>query len=170
MLRVDQDSPQLEIVAEDPLRDANAIEALFDVTFGPGHFAKTAERLREYNRSLPEITRVARLQGKLIAVCRVWPIRVGKTPALFYGPVAVIPDHQGQRLGLTVTGEALEAGVAAGWGCAILVGAPAYFGEIGFEVAPRGKLVLPGPQDETRILVRTLTQAVGNLSGLVKAV
>ena len=44
----------LQIIPETPAIHADAIETLFDATFGPGHFAKTAERLREYSRSLPE--------------------------------------------------------------------------------------------------------------------
>lgn len=156
----------LEIVAENPGRDAADIEALFDATFGPGHFAKTAERLREYNRSLPQISRVARLNDEIIGVCRVWPIRVGTVRALFYGPVAVAPAHRGSRLGLSVTGEALEAGAAAGWPCALLIGAPDYFREIGFGVAVPGALRFPGPQDPTRVMVRALagnSHVVGNV-------
>ena len=139
----------LEIVPETPALHADAIEDLFDRTFGPGHFAKTAERLREFSHSLPEITRVAVLDGRVIGVCRVWPLVVGpaRDRALFYGPVAVTPEHRGSRLGLTVTGEALEAGAAAGWPAAILIGAPAYFGEIGFTVTPKNQLDFPGPQD-----------------------
>lgn len=158
----------IEILPENPERDAEAIEALFDATFGPGHFAKTAERLREYSRSLPSINRVARLEGDVIGVCRVWPIRVGDTPALFYGPVAVAPHQQGNRLGLSVTGEALEAGAAAGWPVAVLIGAPRYFGEIGFAVAPRDALVFPGPQDQARVMTRALASQAP-VSGLVRA-
>lgn len=161
-------SGALEIVAESPARDAAAIEALFDATFGPGHFAKTAERLREYSQSLPEISRVARLNGDIIAVCRVWPIRIGTSRALFYGPVAVAPTHRGSRLGLSVTGEALEAGEAAGWPAAVLIGAPDYFGEIGFKVAEAGALMFPGPQDQARVMVRALAGSA-DLQGFVRA-
>lgn len=161
----------LEIIAETPERHADAIEDLFDRTFGPGHFAKTAERLREYSFSIPEISRVAVLDGAVIGVCRVWPLVVGarKDRALFYGPVAVAPAHRGSRLGLTVTGEALEAGEAAGWPAAILIGAPAYFGEIGFTVTPKGQLSFPGPQDQGRVMVRNLAGDASQLSGLVRA-
>ena len=139
----------LEIIPENPLLHADAIEALFHATFGPGHFAKTAERLREYSVSLPHISRVAVLDGDVIGVCRVWPLLVGagdaQARALFYGPVAVAPSHQGSRLGLSITGEAIEAGIEAGWPAAILIGAPSYFGEIGFEIAEEERLILPGP-------------------------
>lgn len=161
----------LEIVAENPELHAEAIEDLFDRTFGPGHFAKTAERLREFSSSIPEVNRVAVLDGKVIAVCRVWPLRVGPTRqrALFYGPVAVGPSHRGSRLGLTVTGEAVEAGQVAGWPSAILIGSPSYFSEIGFRAVPKGQLRFPGPQDPSRILVRDLAGSADDLSGLVEA-
>ncbi|HPE47850.1 MAG TPA: N-acetyltransferase [Hyphomonas sp.] len=161
----------LEIVPETPALHADAIEDLFDRTFGPGHFAKTAERLREFSHSLPEITRVAVLDGRVIGVCRVWPLVVGpaRDRALFYGPVAVTPEHRGSRLGLTVTGEALEAGAAAGWPAAILIGAPAYFGEIGFTVTPKNQLDFPGPQDQARVMVRDLAGDASRLAGLVTA-
>jgi hypothetical protein len=161
----------LQIIAETPVVHAVAIEALFDATFGPGHFAKTAERLREYARSLPGISRVAVLDGEVIGVCRVWPLVVGpaRHRALFYGPVAVAPSHRGGRLGLAVTGEALEAGKAAGWPAAILIGSPAYFGEIGFTVSPRNQLTFPGPQDQARVLVQNLAGDAGALAGGVTA-
>lgn len=161
----------IEIVPETPAVHADAIEQLFDRTFGPGHFAKTAERLREFSASLPAINRVAVRNGDVIGVCRVWPLVVGatKAPALFYGPVAVAPEHRGSRLGLAVTAAALEAGAAAGWPAAILIGAPNYFGEIGFIVAPRNRLVFPGPQDQARVMVRDLAGDASQLEGLVTA-
>lgn len=161
----------IEIVPETPALHADAIEYLFDRTFGPGHFAKTAERLREYSASLPEINRVAVENGTVVGVCRVWPLVVGeaRSRALFYGPVAVAPEHRGGRLGLKVTSTALAAGEAAGWPAAILIGAPKYFGEIGFAVTPRHTLSFPGPQDQARVMVRDLAGDAASLAGLVTA-
>ncbi|WP_084397880.1 GNAT family N-acetyltransferase [Henriciella aquimarina] len=161
----------IEILPETPAIHAEAIEDLFDRTFGPGHFAKTAERLREYSASVPEVNRVAVLDGKVIAVCRVWPLVVGerRDKALFYGPVAVAQDHRGDRLGLRVTEAAIEAGIETGWPAAVLIGAPAYFGEIGFSVTPHGRLTFPGPQDQSRVMVRNLAGDAGQLEGLVTA-
>ena len=159
----------LSIVPEDPLLHADAIEELFDATFGPGHFAKTAERLREYSASIPAINRVAVFDGDVIGVCRVWPLVVGpsRDRALFYGPVAVAPGHRGDRIGLQVTSAALDAGRDAGWPAAILIGAPAYFGEIGFTVTPRDQLTFPGPQDPSRVMVRHLAGDASQPRGLV---
>lgn len=161
----------IEIVPETPSLHADAIEDLFDRTFGPGHFAKTAERLREFSRSLPEISRVALDAGRVVGVCRVWPLRVGpeRMKALFYGPVAVLPDYRGNFLSLRITEAALDAGKAAGWPAAILIGAPSLFGKAGFIPAEKGRLVFPGPQDQSRVLVKDLAGDSGLLEGLVTA-
>ncbi len=159
----------LEIIAENPARHADEIEALYDSTFGPGHFAKTAERLREGTVSLPDLNRVAVRNGKVIGACRLWPVEVGeaRTPAVFVGPVAVAPGFQGQRLGLSITGEALEAAGKAGWTAAVIIGSPRYFSEIGFTLVPKGQLSFPGPQDPARVMVRSLNEDEIALSGAV---
>ena len=161
----------IEIIPESPDQHAAAIEALYDRTFGPGHFAKTAERLREGNRSRPDLTRVAVSDGAVIGVCRIWPIVVGEArePAVFVGPVAIDPGFQGKRLGLTVTGEALEASTKAGCGAAVIIGAPDYFGELGFTVVAPDRFKFPGPQDMARVMVRDLAGSADTLSGLVLA-
>jgi len=154
----------LEIIPENPATHAIAIEALYDVTFGPGHFARTAERLREGNASLPELTRVAVQDGKdVVGVCRLWPIRVGdgSVSCVLVGPVAVAPSQQGSRLGLTVTGEAIEAATNAGYDAALLVGITSYFSEIGFSIAEKGQVKLPGPVDYNRVMVRDLAMQGG---------
>lgn len=159
----------IEIVPENPALHAAAIENLFDRTFGPGHFAKTAERLREYSASLPEINRVAIEAGEVVGVCRVWPLSVGETRsrALFYGPVAVDPAHRGNFLSLRITEAALEAGKAAGWPAAVLIGAHSLFGKVGFTIVAKNRLNFPGPQDPARIMVRDLAGDASQLEGLV---
>ena len=161
----------IEILPESPDLHAAAIESLYDRTFGPGHFAKTAERLREGNQSRPDLTRVAVSDGAVIGVCRIWPIVVGldRQPAVFVGPVAVAPGFQGQRLGLTVTGEALEAATKAGCGAAVIIGAPQYFGELGFTVVAPDRFTFPGPQDMARVMVRDLAGSADRLSGPIRA-
>ena len=154
----------LEIIPEDPARHADKIEALYDATFGPGHFAKTAERLREGNASLPELTRVAVRGGEeIVGVCRLWPVRVGdgSVSAVLVGPVAVAPSMQGSRLGLTVTGEAIEAATKAGYDAALLVGITSYFAEIGFTIVEPEQIKLPGPVDYKRVMVRDLAMTGG---------
>ena len=160
----------ISIVSEIPARHAIGIEALYDRTFGPGHFAKTAERLREGTVLLPHLSRVAVIEDEVVGVCRIWPIEIGETrrPAIFVGPVAVAPDHQGARLGLKVTGASLEAASAAGWSAAVIIGAPTYFSALGFSPVPAGRLEFPGPQDPARIMIRGLARPADHLRGPVQ--
>ena len=160
----------IEIVPECPERHADAIEALYDQTFGPGHFAKTAERLREFNTSLPALNRLA-IEGKdVIGVTRVWPVSVSTGgSALFVGPVAVAASARGEKLGLQLTNASLTAAKEVGWKAAILIGAHSYFGEIGFQRVPPGKLSFPGPQDDERIMVCDLCGDASAFEGLVTA-
>ena len=67
--------------------DAAAVEALVLAAFGPGRFAKTAERLRE--QAPVAVGFVAREGETLLGSVRLWSITIGGTPALFLGPIAV---------------------------------------------------------------------------------
>ncbi|MEM9669780.1 MAG: N-acetyltransferase [Pseudomonadota bacterium] len=160
----------IEIVPESPERHAKMIEVLFDRTFGPGHFAKTAERFREFSASLPLLNRVAVEDGEVVAVTRIWPLEIETGgEALFVGPVAVDPRHRGNRLGLQVTSASLAAAKEGGWTFALLIGAPAYFGEIGFKPMRTGQFVLPGPQDYSRVMLCELNGKAEEFSGVIRA-
>src|ERR1700722_12832571 len=100
------DSPLLE--PERP-GDAAAVGALIDAAFGPGRFAKTAERLREANQPLLDISFVARSHGALVGCVRMWPIRIGDRPAVFLGPFAVDQAWRSRGLGAALIGRACEA-------------------------------------------------------------
>lgn len=159
----------ISIVPETPEQHAVPIEALYDATFGPGHFAKTAERLREYNISLPSLNRVALVGADVVAAVRVWPVEVEiGGAALFIGPVAVAPSHRGDRLGQQVTADCLQACTNAGWTGAILIGAASYFAEVGFRKVPAGTLSFPGPQDPARIMVCNLAGNADIYAGRVR--
>ena len=148
-------SPQLEISPE-AAADAAAAQALVDRAFGPGRYAKAAERLREGNRFLPELSLTAREDGRLVGTVRLWPVRVGGSQAVLLGPIAVDPDARRRGLGATIAERACEAAAAAGHSRVVLVGDLGFFERIGFEIAPPGRVRLPGPADPRRILVRAL--------------
>ena len=62
----------------DSAEHAADVEALYDEVFGPGRFAKTAERLREGNTKIAEASFVALDAEGFCAVVRVWPVTVGE--------------------------------------------------------------------------------------------
>ena len=136
-------------IAEETPADAAVVEALVLAAFGPGRFAKTAERLREGASVAAGF--VARENGVGVGSVRLWPITIGGAAALFLGPIAV--GAQGRRggLGAGLVQACLAWGGERGQGV-LLVGDPPYFGRFGFEAALGVRL--PGPVDPRRILWR----------------
>ena len=138
------------------LADAAAVEALVLAAFGPGRFAKTAERLRE--RAAVVAGFVARDGERLLGSVRLWSIAIDGAPALFLGPIAVAADNRKAGLGAELVQACLGHAAEAGLGV-LLVGDVPYFGRFGFTAAPEVRL--PGPVDPRRLLWRGEGQPVG---------
>lgn len=149
MFDTPQSSPALRIDAE-TAEDAPAIDALLLGAFGPGRFAKTAERLRE--RASIAAGFVARENGRLAGSVRLWTIQVDETPALFLGPIAVAADSRKAGLGADLVKACLDFAEGAGGMGVLLVGDPPYFERFGFSTA-RG-IRLQGPVDQRRVMWR----------------
>ena len=148
-------APGPDIRPEAP-RDSAAIEVLLDHAFGPGRFAKVSERVREFAPLRRDLSFCAFEAGRLVGVVRQSEIAVGGHPMIFLGPLAV--DTQARRLG---TGAALvqaacAAAAQAGFGEVLLVGAPPYFERLGFSAQATGQIVMPGPVDPRRLMLRRL--------------
>jgi predicted N-acetyltransferase YhbS len=148
------------IEAETPA-DAAGVEALILAAFGPGRFAKTAERLRE--RAGVAAAFVARDEGRVIGSVRLWRITVGETPALFLGPIAVASGSRKAGVGADLVQARVDHAASLGAGI-LLVGDMGYFKRFGFAVAPDARL--SGPVDRARVLWR----GEGEPAGLARAV
>lgn len=147
----------LIIDAETPF-DAAAIERVTLAAFGPGRFAKTAERLRE--RAPLAAGFVAREDGRVIGSVRLWSVAVGGVPALFLGPIAVEASSRRAGTGAALVQACIDhARTVPGLGGVLLIGDPPYFARFGFKPAPNVRL--PGPADPKRIMwLPLLTEAV----------
>jgi len=141
------------IEAEQPA-DGPVVDALVLEVFGPGRFAKTAERLRE--GSTREAGFVHRIGGRLTGSVRLWPIRVGDTPALFLGPITVEPGSRSGGLGGDLVKACIDHARERAAGGILLVGDEAYFRRFGFVPAP--DVQMPGPVDRRRVLWLPVTQ------------
>jgi predicted N-acetyltransferase YhbS len=161
-------APKQPVLRPEQPRDAAGVAGLIDRAFGPGRYAKAAERLREHNRPLPGISFVAWLDDRLVGCVRMWPILVGERPAVFLGPFAVEPECRSLGLGASLIQQACQAGAQAGHELILLVGDGAYFEPLGFRQVPPGRLVLPGPVDPKRVLTLALVPgADDDVSGVV---
>jgi predicted N-acetyltransferase YhbS len=146
-------APGVTFAPERP-QDGPAVDHLIDHAFGPGRFAKAAERLREGNRLLADLSVCAWDGGRLVGAARQWPVLIGATPAAFLGPFAVDPGLRGHGLGGELIRRACAAAQGAGERLTLLVGDLAYFGPLGFEPVGQGRVELPGPVDPARVLWR----------------
>lgn len=158
-----------EILHERPEHAAD-IEALLDLSFGPGRYAKAAQRLREGNQPIPELCYVA-FQGegaerRLVGSLTFWPVNIGGVPGLMLGPLAVVPAIRGQGVGINMMKRGLEDARAMGFRLVILVGDQNYYVKVGFGPVPPGRLTMPGPVDPSRLLFRELDMgAFGHAHG-----
>lgn len=150
-------TPALTLVSEQPAQAA-AVDALIDRAFGPGRFAKVSERVREIAEFAPELSVCAIEGGRVLGAVRMWRVAVGGQPIIFLGPIAVEQTERRAGLGGLLVEKTCEAAKAAGEPAVLLVGDLPYFGRFGFEVA-KG-VVLPGPVDANRVLVRKFVEVV----------
>jgi predicted N-acetyltransferase YhbS len=158
--------PVLTLAHEAP-GDAPAVEALLDRAFGPGRFVKVSERVREFAHFAPELSFLAWSDGVLAGVVRQWRVRVGETPVVFLGPLAVDPGRWSAGVGQALVARACEAAQAAGESAVLLVGDPPYFARFGFQGELAARIRMPGPVDRRRLLVRALRPAGERLEGAV---
>lgn len=141
-----------------PERDSDSweVETLYDLCFAPGREALSSYRLRDGVPPVRRLCRVARAEegGFLGGAIRYWPVRVGGTPALLLGPIAVHPTAQGEGLGGALIRESLFV-ARADWDRVLLVGDAPYYGRFGF--AHLSGVAMPPPTNPERILGLALT-------------
>lgn len=140
--------------------DADAIEALLDHAFGPGRFVKVSERVREFAEFRPDMSFCAWHGGRLVGSVRMWKVRVGGTPAIFLGPLAVRAEGRKFGTGGELVRLACAAAQDAGYPV-LLVGDEPYFGRFGFSSASAKAVRLPGPVDQRRVLAKGVEQLQG---------
>jgi len=153
------------VIVQDAPEHSAAIDALYDEVFGPGRFAKTAERLREGNAKIADASLVAVDSEGVTGVVRVWPVTVGeKGRAAFLGPIAVAERRRGNGVAFKLMERAIGVCREQGYAAVILVGDLDYYDRFGFK--PSGdRFQLPGPVDQHRVLIRDLSDRAPTLKG-----
>ncbi len=158
----------LTILAE-TLNDAHAIERLHERTFGPGRFVLSAYRLREHVDHLLDLSFTAWIGTLLVGSVRQLPICIGDTPALMLGPLTVEPPFRSRGVGRPLLDRSLSDAKAKGHRLVILVGDAPYYGRVGFKAVPKGRAIMPGPVDYSRLLVAELVEgAFADVSGEIR--
>ena len=158
----------LTILTEKP-NDADAIERLHERTFGPGRFVLSAYRLREHVDHLLDLSFTAWIGTLLVGSVRQLPVRIGDTPALMLGRLTVEPPFRSRGVGRALLDRALGDAKKAGHRLVILVGDEPYYSRVGFKAVPKGRAIMPGPVDYSRLLVAELVEgAFDGVSGTIR--
>lgn len=139
-------------LTEDATHD-DIIELINDEAFGPGRFAKAAQRIREQGPHDRSLSFVAIDNGDVIASVRMTPVLAGSVKGHLLGPLAVRPSHKNMGIGRELVRIAVEGARKKGSEGVILVGDPPYYGPLGFERVAYNALQFPGPVDPARVLV-----------------
>ena len=131
------------------LDDANAINRLIMMSFGPGRFAKTAERFREDPKRVLGPSLVATRGSLLVGVVLTHKLRdeFGHQ-GLFLGPLAVRPVEQQRGTGARLMQEIMGL-PSHDW--ILLIGDLSFYGRIGFQKMPH-TVKLPTPTNPDKIL------------------
>jgi len=140
------------------------IEEVLDRAFGPDRHARTAYRIREGMDWLPGLSLAALDESEmLVGTIQCWPIglqtRQGQVPLVMVGPVAVVPERQGEGFGVGLMSAMIaeDARLSASGGRAlpqVLIGDAEYYGRWGFSAAMTGDWRCPGPYEQHRLLAR----------------
>jgi predicted N-acetyltransferase YhbS len=147
--------------------DPALVEALLDRAFEPERRTRTAYKVREGTDWLPALS-FAAIDGDehLVGTIQCWPVALTdpagrKHPLIMVGPVAVLPEAQGQGFGQVLMSASLAALNPQAPLPQVMIGDPEYYGRFwGFSNALTGGWQLPGPFDQRRLLVRCDNPAV----------
>ena len=142
--------------------DPVLVEDLLDRAFEPARRTRTAYKLREGMDWLPALS-FAALDGtdRLVGTIQCWPVALtdlaGRAhPIIMVGPVAVLPEHQGEGYGKALMLASLGALSPDAPLPQMMIGDPEYYGRFfGFTNAHTGGWRLPGPFEQRRLLART---------------
>ncbi len=148
--------PAINLIGELDSHAADILD-LHEKAFGPGRFTRAAFRLREQGPHDQSLSFVALNQqdGRLKGSVRLTWIKSASdsAPGLLLGPLTIHPDAQNKGIGRTLVAHCVTAASTTNAQYVMLVGDQPYYGPLGFEVAPKGQVTLPGPVDENRLLV-----------------
>ncbi len=158
------------VISSERVVDQSAINLLEERAFGPGRYARTAFRLREDNPHALDLSLVARVSTLVVGSIRLTPIRIGTHPALLLGPLTVDPAFRSRGIGRMLIEASLGSATRKGHRLVLLVGDEPYYGRIGFKRVSPDTVIMPGPVDQSRVLVRELVEgALAGVKGSVRA-
>jgi predicted N-acetyltransferase YhbS len=153
--------------------DPALIEALLDRAFEPERRGRTAYKVREGTEWLPALSFAALdADDNLVGTLQTWPVALtdaaGRAhPLLMVGPVAVLPERQGEGFGTALMLAMLAALDPAAPLPQVMIGDAPYYGKFGFSAEHTARWRMPGPWQPERLLARAANPAVLPAEGML---
>ena len=166
--------PDLAISTLIPLDqvDPAGVERVLDLAFGLDRHGRPAYAIRQGTEWLPALSFAALDEnGTLTGTIQAWPVALADPagrahPLIMVGPVAILPERQGQGFGRALMAAQAGAIDPAAPLPQVLIGDAPYYSRFGFVEAPRG-WKCPGPWDPARLLVRGADPAMLPQEGML---
>ena len=157
---------------------ADMVEALLDRAFGKDRHGRTAYRIRTGMEPLDALSFAAMdADEMLVGTIQCWPVALidaeaRAVPLVMVGPVAVVPERQGEGFGIALMTAMLDAErrMAADGApplAQVLIGDAEYYGRWGFSAAMTGGWRCPGPYEQHRLLARGAALAAMPAQGML---
>ena len=122
------------IVRTESSGDADAIYAVHAASFPAEGEARLVDALRAGGRL--SVSLVAELDGAVIGHVAFSPVTTGDgVEGVGLGPIAVVEGERERGIGARLVEEGVAACRVAGFGWAVVLGDPAYYGRFGFRAA-----------------------------------
>lgn len=158
------------IIRPETPEDYAAIYALTEAAFAEMEHADGDEQdvaplLRKKEGFRPELSLVAECDGQIVGHILFTEITIGGDAALCLGPIAVLPELQGQGIGAALMEKGHEAARALGFSACVLAGHETYYPRFGYVTAGEYGIVLPIDAPETCKMVKFLQEDGKQLRG-----
>ncbi|MGE5417527.1 MAG: GNAT family N-acetyltransferase [Acidobacteriota bacterium] len=153
--------------------DYDQIYLVNKTAFNSDYEPKLVDRLRKSSWVTPQLSIVAEKEGEVIGHSLFSEVEIVAedgydTIILSLGPVAVLPEYQGQGIG----GKLIRAGIIKarelGYKAVVLVGHPSYYLRFGFVPAyPEGIETSLEVPDEAFMVLELQPGALGRIKGMI---
>jgi predicted N-acetyltransferase YhbS len=153
--------------------ESDIIEQLLDRAFGVERHARTAYRVRTGMDWLEALSFAALDDDDmLVGTIQLWPVSLtdpdGRAhPLLMVGPVAVLPEQQGEGYGQALMAASLGSLDPTASLPQVLIGDASYYGKWDFSAGSTGEWRCPGPWEPERLLVRCDNPAILPREGML---
>lgn len=151
--------------------DAKAIRLVLEQAFGQSDEADLVDGLRK--RDGFTLSLVAILENQLVGHILFSPVTIEAEDLIFnalgLGPMAVLPPHQGKRIGSQLVRIGLDQCRDAGHEIVVVLGHPEFYGRFGFSPArPLGIWVEFDVPDDVFMVMELRQGAVAGRGGIAK--